>query len=636
MIIDIHEFIHSLDKHWTETLGNISSDNLHKAWSQIASAFNSHIESHDNPDAVDTWKVLSPPTGSGKSQGTAVYCSMLSKLPLENRIGTLIVTRLKTDADAMANTINTLANRMAAIAFHTDSKEIPLSDLWQFDVVVITHKAYELALDKLGSHSKIPQTWEFFHQYGNEGNARKLVVIDESLNIVEESQGNLDGLRQTLAAIPQELREKHSTAVQGIKTLEEILGTMTSSTKGKSTNESILLANSIQEGSPPDYSELRADLRKVRFDLQNGRSDTYECGRLLQIHDKRIKQLDTIFRSWSYYAKLPNSGHTLNTARLLVPDNTKGAVVLDATASHDVIYELFDKVEMIDPPLNVRNYSNVNLYISYGHKQGKVYMRNNAKELCDTLVNELSTVIPSDSNVFVCCHKDTEAILKTYEPENFKLSVGHYGAVDGSNEWRDCDTAIIFGLPYLPDTWTANAYFALQGVRNTEWLQSNSRPHGNHLDIREALKTGHIVSSVVQAINRIRCRKVTDRLGNCPTANVYLMLPTGSGGQLILEGILKSMPSVNLKEWTFTGATRKLRKGNYEEALTIFARNMYEGKELCTKLRKTLGISHSTWDRLVVKLTDKTSELNINLTALGVSYITARSGSSTKAYLAKL
>lgn len=636
MIIETNAFIQTMDKHWTETLGNISSTNLHKAWIQIASAFNSHIESHDNPNAVDTWTVLSPPTGSGKSQGTAVYCSMLSKLPLHDRVGTLIVTRLKTDADSMANTINTLAGKQAAIAFHTDSKDIPLSDLWQFDVVVITHKAYELALDKLGSHGQIQQTWGFFHQYGNEGNSRKLVVIDESLDIVEESQGNLEGLRQTLAAIPQALREKHLTAVQGINTLVGVLESMTSSTEGISTQEAILLGDCIQQGSPPDYSELRADLRKVRFDLQNGKSDTYECGRMLQIHDNRIKQIDTIFRSWSYYAKLPNSGHTLNTARLLVPDNSKGAVVLDATAIHDVIYELFDKVELIVPPVGVRNYSNVNLHISYGHKQGKVYMRNNAKELCDTLVNELSTVIPSNSNVFVCCHKDTEAILKTYEPERFKLSVGHYGAVDGSNEWRDCDTAVIFGLPYLPDTWTANAYFALQGVKDTEWLQSDSRPYGNHLDIRDALKTGHIVSSVVQAINRIRCRKVTDNLGNCPNANVYLMLPKGAGGKAILEGILKSMPRVNLKEWTFTGATRKLRRSNYEEALTTFAKNMYTGKEPCSTLKKTLGIPQSTWDRLVVKLTDKTSDLNAILTALGVSYITARSGSSTKAYLAKL
>ena len=133
-----------------------------------------------------------------------------------------------------------------------------------------------------------------------------------------------------------------------------------------------------------------------------------------------------------------------------------------------------------------------------------------------------------------------------------QLNVGHWGAVDGSNHWQDCDTAVIFGLPYTPDTWAANAYFALQGVQDTAWLQSKNRPYGKHQDVREALKTGHIVSSVVQAINRIRCRKVIDAKGNCPKADVYLMLPAGKVGETILKGILESMPKVNLCEWTFS------------------------------------------------------------------------------------
>jgi hypothetical protein len=634
-MIAVQNYIQEMTKHWTKTLGNVVSTNLQLAWAQIAEAFNAHIQSHDDPESIDKWTVLSPPTGSGKSQGTAVYCSMLCKQPIGNRVGTLIVTRLKSDADAMAETINTLAGERCAIAYHTDSREIPLTDLWQFDVVVITHKAYELALDKLGAQGQLQQTWEFFHQYGNDGDTRKLVVIDESLDIIEESQGNLEGLRQTLAVIPDSLRETHSYAIEGIKALITILEEISKTSQGVSTKETLLVSEEIKAGNPPNLTALRADLRNVRFDLQNHKSDLYECERLRQIHDARLKQLDAIFRSWSYYAKVPSNGHTLNTARLLVPENTKGAVVLDATAIHDVIYELFDRVEPIEPPIGVRDYSNVNLFISKGHKQGKVYLRNHGKEECSKLVNALTETLPKNSNVFVCCHKDTEAILKTYDPEEFKLNVGHYGAVDGSNAWRDCDTAVIFGLPYLPDTWSANAYFALQGVKTTEWLQSQDRPHGKHLDIREALKTGHIVSSVVQAINRIRCRKVIDSKGNCPKSNIYLMLPNGVGGEAILEGILKSMPSVNLKEWTFTGATRKIRKGNYDEALLTFANNMHIGKESSTNIKRALAINDSTWDRLVKKLSDNSSELFTKLLELGVTYLIERNGSRNVAYLAK-
>lgn len=639
-MIEVNEFVSAMNTHWTESLNNVSSANLKKAWGQIASAFNSHIESHNDPKSLSKWTVLSPPTGSGKSQGTAVYCSLLSKLPCEKHIGVLIVTRLKVDADAMANTINTLTGKPSAKAFHTDAKEVSISDLWKWDVLVITHKAYELALDKLGSHGQIQQTWGFFHNYSPNQNdvlnkvTRKLVVIDESLDIVEESQGNLEGLSHTLGCLPHSLIEKHKYAVNGIKALIAILEEMAASSEHYSTKEAVLLREMVKASKPPDYTELRKDLREVRFDLQQHKSDLAENSRLLKIHDFRLKQLDVIFRSWSYYAKSGVDGHTLNTARLLVPEDSKGAVVLDATAIHDVIYELFDKVEVIQPPKGVRDYSNVNLWISRGHKQGKVHMRNNAKTLCESLMCNLSDKLTNQAKVFVCCHQAVEPALKLHKPD-FQLNVGHWGAVDGSNQWKDCDTAVIFGLPYIPDTWAANAYFALQGVQDTEWLQTKHRPHGKHKDVREALKTGHIVSSVVQAINRIRCRKVIDVQGNCPKADVYLMLPNAKASEAILKGILESMPKVNLCEWTFSDAKRKTRKSNGEDSLIAYATNMYTGKESSSVIKRSIGIDGNAWERLIAKLKQTGSNLNNELTNIGVTYTTERTGSVLRGYLIK-
>lgn len=632
-MINTSDFIATMEAHWVSTLGNTTSPNLRTAWGQISDAFNKHIAAHDNPKAKSKWTVLSPPTGSGKSQGTAVYCSMLANLPEETRPGVLIVTRLKADANTMAETINKLAGRPVATPFHTDTSDVLISDLWCWDVVVITHKAYELALDKLGSHGQIQQTWDFFHNHGQHAK-RKLVVIDESLDIVEESQGNLEGLRQTLAAIPQKLREKHKDATEGLAAVVALLEQMTTISEATSTKEAVLLSGVVSEGTPPDYTELRRDLKEVRFDQQLHRNDLEENKRLHQMHDKRLKQLDTIFRSWNWYAKLGDRGHTLNTARLLVPENSKGAVVLDATALHDVIYELFDKVELISPPSGVRDYSNVTLWVSKGHKQGKVYMRNHAKQLTESLMGELSTQLTRGNKVFTCCHKDVEPVLRAYQPE-FQHHVGHWGAVDGSNEWKDCDTAVIFGLPYLPDTWSANAYFALQGVKTTEWLQSDNRPHGRHKDVREALRTGHIVSSVVQAINRIRCRKVIDAKGNCPESNVYLMLPNGYQGEAILKGILESMPNVQLRDWTFDGAKRKTKRGNYEEALLTFAGNMSFGRASATNIRQDLGIPSSSWKRLIGDLNDSDTSLSKSLVELGVVYQVQRSGKTQRGYLIK-
>jgi hypothetical protein len=459
-LISPPQFVQEMEHHWTTRLGNVCSEALRAAWTQLASSFGRHILAHDDPKASTEWTVLQPPTGSGKSQGTAVYCSMLAKYQNDRHPGALIVTRLKADADSMAETINQLAGVDGyAFSYHSDRKGKGVLDtLKDYPVLVITHRAYELALDHLGQEGSIRQTWPFFHTWGESG--RKLIVIDEALDIVEESRGELEGLRLTLAAIPQKLRDQHPYEVQAVGAIVSLLEQM-AGIGSASARETVLLKEMISQGIPPDITALRASMREVRFDLQQRRSDLEANKALGDLHDDRLRSLHHIFTSWVYYAKVPVHGHTLNTARLLVPDSVKGATVLDATASANVIYTLFDKAKVITPPKGVRSYKNVTLHVSRGHKVGKVHLRNSGGPDIARLMETLNAQLGS-RKVFVVTHKDTEAKLQA-RPSSFELLTGHWGAVDGSNAWRDCDAAVIFGLPYRPDTWTANAFFALQG-----------------------------------------------------------------------------------------------------------------------------------------------------------------------------
>ena len=131
---------------------------------------------------------MQPATGTGKTQGTVVYCALLSKLaPKGIHPGVLIVTRLKKDADLMAEQINDLGREyghlnvedVVALAHHSDS-QTDLADLKNYPVVVITHRAYEIALDYLGQDGTIQQTWPLFHEWN--GSTRKLVIVDECLD----------------------------------------------------------------------------------------------------------------------------------------------------------------------------------------------------------------------------------------------------------------------------------------------------------------------------------------------------------------------------------------------------------------------------------------------------------------------
>ena len=86
-MIDSREFTNEMEKYWSEKLGNVPSEALRKVWFQLAKVFGRYAigQSHR-----DEWTVLQPPTGSGKTQGTIVYCSMLPKVAGDSHPGVLI------------------------------------------------------------------------------------------------------------------------------------------------------------------------------------------------------------------------------------------------------------------------------------------------------------------------------------------------------------------------------------------------------------------------------------------------------------------------------------------------------------------------------------------------------------------
>lgn len=636
-------FVERMEQHWTGPLGNVSSGPLRAAWLQMATAFGRHILAHGDPDRGTEWTILQASTGAGKSQGAAVYCAMLARYetPAEHP-GVLIVTRRIEDANEMAANINALAGRQRpyAKAYHSEAAGVGvLESLADFPVLVITHRAYELALDRLGSEGSIRQTWPYFHSWGG-FYTRRLVIIDEALDIVEESQGELAGLRMTLAAIPDPIRSEHRGAVDAVKAVVSLLEQMVERSTGPDVRlaETILLHKAIDQGTVPDLTGLRAALRSVRFDRQLHKSDPELNRSQWKIHDDRLRQLDTIFRSWVYYSKLPRVGHTLNTARLLVPDEVKGAVVLDATATANLIYELFEHAKVERAPSGVRSYKNVTLHVSRGHKVGKVAMRHagqDGDQLLRAVFADLNARIPGRS-AFVVSHQETEPRVMMQRAD-FTVFTGHWNAITGANRWRECDVAVVIGLPYRPDTWTANTFMALQGVQTTDWLRSDHRPFNDHKDIRAAIKRGQVVSDVTQAINRIRCRTVIDGEGNCPPADVFLLLPNGSEGDGILAGIVDLMEGIKVTDWHLSDAPVPKKRGRRAGAAGIdhqvaaahaFLRARMPGKTSKSEIRGALRMSDKAWDALVASAP--------GLRLLGIDYRVEQAGKVRKAAFHKV
>ena len=95
-------------------------------------------------------------------------------------------------------------------------------------------------------------------------------------------------------------------------------------------------------------SSLRRACRSVPWDtwVAKRRSDDFK-GSILREVDRTLYAMEQVIRQWNYFSREGNK-RSLNTARLVVPEFIKGAVVLDATASQNLLWDLFEELALID------------------------------------------------------------------------------------------------------------------------------------------------------------------------------------------------------------------------------------------------------------------------------------------------
>jgi hypothetical protein len=103
---------------------------------------------------------------------------------------------------------------------------------------------------------------------------------------------------------------------------------------------------------------------------------------------------------------------------------------------------------------------------------GKTKMKETKHLRFPRLAKELAEQIAPGRSVFLCVHKLAKDLAATFSTEALPLKVAWWGAVDGSNEWADCDVALIFGLPYMDPRRAINNVFAVSGPQDDAWLQS--------------------------------------------------------------------------------------------------------------------------------------------------------------------
>ena len=390
MTLSIPPFIDAMVDRWITECDLTHTPLLTASWEQMAKTFNTHIAGANS----SRWSVLHPSTGTGKSTGLAVYCGML---PLLNHPGVLIVVRMKSDADALAEEINRVARNNVDIAMHTDngaeSDEDELAELinstalsevaiavhtdhrvdyevmGESPILIVTHSAYENAM--LLEHQA-----EALTQWRN--GKRKLTIIDEAIDIIRQDQVSLDDLRSMRGHFPYATTLQHSAEIEALDTVISGLTTLAA----LDIDSTKLTHEDFGSAAKATFAGLRKALKTLPLDsLVLHTSNPDERARLVTRHILTLTRLEAILGDWCLYAR-KGAHHTLTTSRVILPPEMLDAVVLDATASLNPVYSLLgDMVKLIDPPSELRDYSNVNLHVSLGHRVGKGSLSKKAMQM---------------------------------------------------------------------------------------------------------------------------------------------------------------------------------------------------------------------------------------------------------------
>jgi hypothetical protein len=632
-------YVARMTDEWTTTYHNVPSAALRALWSITANTYQEAIID-TAAGGVTPWRILSPPTGSGKTLGAKVYAALQAEQNAaaaghKKPVGILIVARLIAQADEMVAAINTLAGRQVATVDHTEHRA-STEQLHESDVVVITHQAYVNATQTLTSTRD--GKWRRLTHW--KGGQRLLTIVDEALcNAIEESQVKVDRLGQAIGFIPYDLRTTHTAEVEALEKLYVDLGHHAGVSAGFGGGACMAWG---PEGSPSvsvNLSALRAEMLKLPYDQYLGKADAKERKRIAEQIDKTLKDADAVLDQYAYFA-LKGKEPTLNSSALLVPLDAPGPVVLDATANEDFIYKLMgDRAVPIPTPSGARNYSSVTLHVARTRSGiGKGAMVERAKTRFPRLIDDLTQRLSTERKVFFCVHKAVKHELPEAGNMPFtKVAKANWGSVDGSNDYADCDVAVIFGLPFRDRvTFPTNVFFALRGVQGDEWLDN---PTWNGIDnLREHMVRRQLSASIIQAVNRICCRHVTDDRGGCPSADVYIVLPSGDRGEDILAAICREMPGIKVAHWPFEPDGPKVHRrdvGTPHERLLILMENRVPGRTSMTVVGRMLGLNPSAKKDLQKNLRNENHPTTLALKAMDVTYVVTGKGRGGKSELVK-
>ena len=179
---------------------------------------------------------------------------------------------------------------------------------------------------------------------------------------------------------------------------------------------------------------------------------------------------------------------------------------------------------------------------------------------------------------------------------------------------------------------------AVTGPQDNAWLQSPPA-YNQHANLPEMLAIRDTAASVVQAINRVRCRRMADADGRCEKTDVYIVLPKDWRGDTVLEHIHLNMPGIHAVPWDFEPDGPKVyapRCSSANEAVIGLMQDRKPGAVPMPYVQRELSLTKRQLARLKEELAKATSKITAALREIGVIYRVEGRGRGSKSYLVKL
>jgi hypothetical protein len=532
---------------WEDLCGNVSSPHLRMNWAEIFGAFETCIEINKDSAAATETLVMPALTGTGKTLAMEYYASQL-----KGDTGVLIVTFLKDEVDKIEKHINQWSDKYKAVAFHSDSR-LTRSDLKNHQVLVITHKGLQVAIDQQNRYDDDSKL-KHFYNYGT--GRRELIIIDEELDHIISTELQINDVNALLGALEAygRLNNVNNNIKKDISNLKALMNVF------KEAKEVLEIPLEPNDPGVPDIGQP-IHIQQIREALLLGHTlaleatqkllNTGEFYTAMSTHNSNnnkamINIIDNIASimeaDWAYYYIDHYGKSKIRTARSTSLQGMS-CVVLDATASTNSYYKLQPDVDMRNLSNKVRTYKNVTLHTSKDWCTGKakICTKENAYKYLQE-VNNNNTF--SDTKIALFTHKKLRELIEdNYSDQINNISLGHFNALTGVNNYRACNTLYIFGMLHKPDPVYTDLH-ALS-VRGLDCFNNDQAVKDERTEMEYSL----MACDIVQMINRISCRKVIDTEGNCPDTQVYLTLPKNRPlSNTIISTIKEQMPHFVIKE----------------------------------------------------------------------------------------